>query len=216
MADIKNPIVYSVELSKKLKSKLADPNFTYKDWGCDDLADFRSLVREYYRVQQNGLCAFCRADISLRSAANCNVEHIVPKSLRREFIFEPKNLCVICADCNEIKRDKEILAAEPNPLKRDAKLYPRSEGAFLIVHPHFDDWDEHIAIFGKLFVDLSDKGNFTIGACTLNRRLRKFGWEAVIVSEADLRNAAQEWLSAKDAIIASRKLQIMKRLMVLL
>jgi len=216
MADISTPVVYSKQDAAKLKAKLIDALFTHNNWSDDDLATFRATVREYYRTAQNGLCAFCKSDISLRSANNCNVEHIVPKSLRREFIFEPKNLCVICADCNEIKRAKEILADIPNPLsKTQAKLYPRSSKAFLIVHPHFDKWDDHIINFGSLYLDLTDKGNFTIGACTLNRRLRKFGWEAVIASDADVRAAASEWLNATDAIIASRKFSILKRLIVL-
>jgi len=217
MADINSPISYSDVVRDLLKSKLSDSLFTYKNWGDEDLATYRKDVRDYYRKIQQGFCAFCKAGLSLTSAANCHVEHLVPKSKRQEFVFEPKNLCVICADCNEIKRAKEIEAVEPDSLARGSKVkrYPRTSGAFLIVHPHFDIWEDHIVAFGRLFVDLSDKGHFTIGACTLNRRLREFGWDAVVTDESALRAATTEWLNATDTLTAARQLQIMKRLMVL-
>ncbi|MBP0605728.1 MULTISPECIES: HNH endonuclease [Burkholderia] len=218
MADIKNPIAYSPEIRKMVDAKLADPTFNHTNWGDDDLADFRKLVRDYYRTVQVDTCAFCKGPLSSQSALNCHVEHIVPKSLRREFIFEPKNFCAICADCNEIKRSKETEATEPDPLSRGkhVKQYPRSSGAFLIVHPHFDDWDLHLIKFGALYLDLSDKGVFTIGACNLNRKLRKFGWEAVIVDDATLREAAEKWLNTRDPIAAARSLQALRRLLVII
>jgi len=216
MADIKTPITYPKPVATFLNDKLNDANFTHENWGDDDLKDYRRLVRNHYRNEQIGSCAFCKGPVSLRSASNCHIEHIVPKSKRKEFIFEPKNLCVICADCNEIKRSQEIEATIPDTLTNGskAKLYPRSSKAFLIVHPHFDDWDDHIIRFGKLYVDLSDKGVFTIGACVLNRELRKFGWQAVVTDEAALRDAATNWLNAKDNITAGRFLQVMRRLLV--
>ena len=216
MADINTPVSYDGSIEALVRNKLSDPTFTYKNWDDDDLAVFRKLVRDHYRTEQNGSCAFCKAPISLTAAANCHVEHLVPKSKRREFIFEPKNLCVICADCNQIKRAKETEGTETDPLKRGdkAQLYPRSSKAFLIVHPHFDIWDEHIAQFGKLYVDLTDKGHYTIGVCVLNRQLRKLGWEAVVTDEAQLRRAVLTWLNSTDSITAARALAVMRRLLV--
>lgn len=216
MADINAPIVYSAEFQAIIKEKLADPSFKHQNWKEDDLLAFRSVVRDYYREVQLGNCAFCKGPASIRSAQNCQVEHIVPKSIRREFIFEPKNLCVICADCNEIKRAQEVMAQIPETLVKGdgVKRYPKSSKAFLIVHPHFDDWDHHIIKFGQLYVDLSDKGSFTISACVLNRKIRKFGWEAVITDEGALRSAVEAWLTAKDSITAGRYLQIMRRLLI--
>lgn len=216
MADINTPVSFSGAIQTLVDSKLNDGSFSFRNWGDEDLEDLRKVVRDHYRTEQRGTCAFCRAAISLHSADNCHVEHVVPKSKRPEFIFEPRNLCVICADCNTIKRDKEVTASEPDPLTNGAqvKRYPRSSGAFLIVHPHFDSWEEHIARFGSLYVDLSDKGHFTIGTCMLNRVLRKFGWEAVITDSAALRDAASTLLTATDPIVYGRALAALKRLLV--
>ena len=216
MPDINIAMAYSPEFKSLSRLKIEDPAFIHKNWGDDDLQDLRSAIRSYYREVQRGKCAFCRGPLSLQSAANCHIEHIVPKSKRREFIFEPKNLCVICADCNEIKRAQETQAQIPDTLTKGdaAKLYPRSSNAFLIVHPHFDEWADHIIKFGELYVDLSDKGSFTIGTCVLNRKLRTFGWEAIVTDEASLRTAAETWLNATDNILAARALEIMKRLLI--
>lgn len=216
MADIDNPVKYQKATIDLIKSLLADPTFDHTKWSADELTEFRKTVRVHYRNEQRGVCAFCKQPISLASTGNCHVEHIIAKSKYREFIFEPKNLCVICTDCNIIKRDKEVQQGDLNVLPNSTKIkrYPRSSKAFLIVHPHFDIWEDHIAQFGKLYVDLSDKGLFTIGACTLNRAIRKFGWEAIITSEDETRRLMQEILSTTDAVKMTRKMQALKRLLV--
>lgn len=216
MADINNPVKYQKNSSDLIKKLLSDPAFSHKNWSDDELAELRKTIRDHYRNEQRGVCAFCRQAISLASVGNCHVEHIIAKSRYREFIFEPKNLCVICSDCNTIKRDKEVQKNDLHVLHGSAKIkrYPRYSNAFLIVHPHFDIWEDHIVQFGKLYADLTEKGLFTIGACTLNRALRKFGWEAIITSEDETRRLMQEILSATDTVIIARKMQALKRLLV--
>ena len=183
MADIAGAVSYTKEQQKFIGERLKDQSFTYLSWKEDEMAPFRSAVREHYRREQFGLCAYCRGSISLVSALNAHVEHIAPKSKYREFIFEPKNLCVICADCSAIKQSQEVLEA-PDPVKRKVSRYPRSSSAFLIVHPHFDRWDDHILKAHGFYVDRTPKGHFTIGACVLNRKIREFGWEATLTEDA--------------------------------
>lgn len=129
------------------------------------------------------MCAYCRNPVSLTSAQNAHVEHIAPKSKYLKFIFEPKNLCVICADCSAIKQNQEVLDS-PDTIKRKTRRYPRSSSAFRIVHPHFDKWDDHILKVHGFFVDRTPKGHFTIGACVLNRKLRQFGWAPSLTDNA--------------------------------
>ncbi|MFA2872575.1 hypothetical protein KWF36_16035 [Acinetobacter pittii] len=178
MSDIKRQISFSARISNILKQKTKDPCFKYTDWSGNDLEEVRKTIRNFYRKEQNGKCSYCRKDLSLQSASNCHVEHILPKSKNLKFIFEPKNLCVICADCNEIKREKETVDYSNEILKKtDIKLYPRASNSFLIVHPHFDNYDDHIKILcGGHYIDMSPKGHRTIGVCRLNRFLHEFGW----------------------------------------
>lgn len=176
------------------------PGYSHGDWSHADLEPLRSYVRAHYRKQQRGICAFCREPVSLYSAENCQVEHIAPKSLHLRFMFEPKNLCVICADCNFIKRNQEVTVEVPDTVakSRGRQRYPRASKSFLIVHPHFDRYDEHIVVYRGFYFDRTDKGHFTIGACKLNRRLRQFGWDEEAIENPDLFAAAKLLLEAKD------------------
>lgn len=200
MPDINNVVVYSKNSKESIEKIKKLPDFNHESWKDDDLKDFRSEVREFYRVEQKGYCAFCKKPISLVSAANCQVEHIVPKSIHIEFIFTEKNLCVICADCNQIKRAQETLGEIPNTIKSSTiKQYPKSSNGFKIVHPHFDNYDEHIQIFNKkYYFDITPKGHFTIGACKLNRELHKFGVDESILEDDKVSELAQEVIDNKD------------------
>ncbi|CAM5794065.1 HNH endonuclease [Rhizobacter fulvus] len=199
MPDIKTPITFSVDLKSEISKKLADPKFTYTDWGSDELAPLRAAVRNHYRSQQLGKCAYCRQSLSTNGPGNCHVEHIAPKSKYLKFIFEPKNLCAVCADCNTLKRELETLQLEPDTVRHgdSAIKYPKSSGRFFLVHPHFDVWDEHIKIFGNyVYVDLSTKGHFTIGACKLNRHLHQFGWDPPFYEDAKLSDAMNRFMES--------------------
>jgi 5-methylcytosine-specific restriction endonuclease McrA len=172
MTKINNPIVFSAEAERKIAEKINNPDFTHEHWGEDDLLSVRQEIRAHYRNEQRLICSYCRNPISNRSANGASIEHIISKAQYREFMFEPKNLCLICADCNEIKSKKDTL----NVLSRGKiKLYPRATSAFKIVHPHYDNYSDHILKANRAYIDLTTKGHWTIGACELNRFYRRFG-----------------------------------------
>ncbi|QJW54780.1 hypothetical protein HL670_01661 [Serratia plymuthica] len=181
MPDIRDSIVLSKEALKAIESVVAAPTYTFRDWSNDLLKGVRSEIRNFYRTQQRAKCAYCR-NVITKSALGCHVEHIVPKSKYVDFIFTPKNLCVICPDCNEIKREKEVADKLEQAFRRTPKIYPRSGSAFLIYHPHFDNYEDHIIQVDGYYIDRSDKGANTIKMCTLNRRIREFGYEPSLVS----------------------------------
>jgi len=181
MPDITDPIKLSTNSLKAIDNITALPTYTFKDWSNDLLREVRSEIRNFYRTQQKAKCAYCR-NVITKSALGCHVEHIVPKSRYSEFMFTPKNLCVICPDCNEIKREKEVTNSLDEMLRKEPKNYPRSSSAFLIYHPHFDDYEDHIIQIDGYYIDRTDKGATTIKMCTLNRRVREFGFEPELVS----------------------------------
>lgn len=216
MPDINVHIEFSETQSALIESKLCDPAFAFSDWGCDELQELRATIRNFYRTQQRGICSYCKNPVSIQSASNCHIEHIVPKSKYRAFIFEPKNFCVICADCNEIKREQETTGEIIDTVSNGDKRikYPRSSGAFKISHPHFDNFDDHILVLsGKYYLDKSRKGNFTIYACRLNRRLYEFGWEKEIVDESIIFDLMNKWQEEKSFTIRTDLINQLKRLL---
>lgn len=217
MSDIKSPVSFTSEILKIITTTVGASTFDHQDWGSPELELVRQYIRNHYRQEQKGFCAYCQGVVSLQSANNCHVEHIAPKSKYKKFMFEPKNMCVVCADCNEIKREQEIMNEEPDPVLKGGtrKHYPRSSSAFKIVHPHFDIWSDHIQKFGAFYGDKSEKGHFTIGACKLNRYLRKFGWESDY-DDSDIAEQAQAYLDNPDPAGRLQALQRLKAKLVLL
>lgn len=187
MADINKPIVFSPEINKRISDFEARADFKSSDWGCDEIQDIRKLIRDYYR-DLTKKCFYCRKRISIRSVGNCHVEHIIPKSAYLGFMFEPKNLCVVCSDCNKIKSDKEAAGALEEVIKGKRRIlrYPRVSTRFLVVHPHFDTYEEHIHQCGDFYVSKSTKGSYTIHICELNRKIHEYGMEANPLTESEL------------------------------
>lgn len=159
-------------------------------WNLDEIIDLKKDIRNFYRKQQKILCAYCKNPVSVIYPDNCHIEHIAPKSIHPEYMFEKKNLCVICADCNKIKRSQETINQIPDTIKKKYKTkYPDKSEDFLIVHPHYDIYDDHIHIENGFYIDkASKKGSFTIGACLLNRKFLYVGWEPQTVDNSELIN----------------------------
>lgn len=177
MAEINEAIKLSQNCELLIKKAKKIDGFSFRSWSKDELLEVRKEIRSFYRNKQKAKCAYCKNPIT-RSPSGCHVEHIVAKSLHEEFMFTPKNLCVICPDCNEIKREQEVTRTIESTLKNDsAKSYPRSSNAFNIYHPHFDYYDQHIAEIDGYYFDRTDKGANTIRMCVLNRKLRDFGFD---------------------------------------
>lgn len=203
---INEPVSFSTEELAQIEQKVNSADYSHRNWSDDDLQSIRSKIRNHYREQQNGVCAFCKGPISLVSAQNAHVEHISPKSQRVDFMFEPKNLCVICADCNTIKRAQEVTNTEPQTIEslNERVQYPRASNSFKIVHPHIDEYDLHIIKKGLIYIDRSQKGHFTIGCCKLNRFFHQFEIDDSFVDDAQLNQMMTDYLESNSAIQKAR------------
>ena len=184
MPIVNDPVILSEESLAIIKDKVKEPGFSHTNWSDKDLESVRCEIRDHYRDVQRLSCVYCQGPVAMRSASGAPVEHIVPKSQHLGFIFEPKNLCVICPDCNEYKGKREVLA-EP-VLVAHRVNYPTDRMAFRIMHPHYDVYDDNIIKSNRLYVECSDKGGYTIYICNLNRFFRKFGRCDEFVNDAAL------------------------------
>lgn len=167
-------IEFTKEQKALIKGVMESPEFNHVDWSNDSLESLRSSIRNHYRNAQNSLCCYCKNPVSLTSAANCQVEHIAPKSRYKDFIFTAKNLCVVCADCNSAKQSFDVI--KPLPSNKKRTRYPTTS-QFLIVHPHFDIYSEHIRKFGERFYfPRTKKGENTRTICKLDRGIEALGY----------------------------------------
>lgn len=133
------------------------------DWGVKKLEKFRNNVRTYYKKAQNQKCAYCRMDINV-ATGYFHIEHIVAKSVHPEWMYEPLNLCLACPICNSSKNNKEVL------VDTGCTKLPVESSGYLIIHPHMDNYFDHIEIVdGLIYKGLTPKGIKTIELCNLTR-----------------------------------------------
>jgi 5-methylcytosine-specific restriction endonuclease McrA len=171
---INSAVTFSPEIILKIATVKSESKLSHTRWGDDDLEELRREIRNFYRREQKLTCAYCREEIGSIAAVNAPIEHILPKSKYVQFMFEPKNLCVICADCNTYKRDREGLL-EP-PLYRNSIItYPLDSDRYRLFHPHIDEYNQHITKIKYIYLPGSKKGSYTIYACNLNRVIEELG-----------------------------------------
>lgn len=144
-----------------------DSNYWNSD--LEPLKTIRSKIKEYYLAVLGNKCCYCQMLKQENHGSTWDVEHILPKALYPQYMFELKNLSVSCKECNQAKLDKEICI-------KSIKAYPRTGNNIKIVHPNFDVYQDHIKVVmapdGKIFhtpLNGSKKARETIVACNLFR-----------------------------------------------
>ena len=123
---------------------------------------FREEAKDYYHRFQGRRCCYCSIELG-EHKAGYDAEHVLDKSTYPEFMFELRNICVACKDCNTAKSNKPVLANAARPAK-----IPSDQTDYLILHPHLDEWATHLAYdqIGRIAPNAaSPKGRFTIEIC---------------------------------------------------
>lgn len=158
-----NPIVYSAASAALVSLYDADPDKLPKYWSEKGVNPVRKEIKTHYLREQQHLCCYCGIPDPATHGLDWDVEHIVPQKRHPRFLFTQLNLSVACRECNGSKGAKETLV-DPSALE-----YPSTSEAFRVVHPHFDEWSDHILRDHLTFASFSDKGSWTIKECRLNR-----------------------------------------------
>lgn len=165
-----------------------NPTYDSNNWNLPIYRTAKDQIRKFFCIRQRRRCIYC--DTVLEVACNGNhIEHIVPKEFRPIWMFEPFNLAIACGQCNTQKNQQQTL--------RNQYLHmltvPLGSRFYLIVHPHFDIYNNHIEWTDGLFVKARNdhKGYETVEMCALwrplyaDRRARAMG-----VTEAGLQTMA--------------------------
>ncbi len=155
------------------------------------IVSIRSSIRNHYLLEQRFLCAYCRVEHKQRHGLTWDVEHIIPKAMHPQFLYEPENLALACKECNISKDNQNVLTRK---LPKGTSL-PRDRSDYLIIHPHHDKYSDHMEITvleNKIFhrPKNKDKGRETFILCDLIRFSYSFGeWEdfnyAIVKSVSD-------------------------------
>lgn len=134
------------------------------DWKNKEYKPIRDRIRKHYFDLQNETCCYCRLPIN-KGSDNVEIEHIIDKNKRLDFIFEPKNMVVSCHKCNFTKSTKRVMHVCPS-----INEYPNDSTTFKIIHGHHDPYFDNIEFIEEsIYHGLSDEGEFTIKKCGLDR-----------------------------------------------
>ncbi|MEZ9796333.1 HNH endonuclease [Vibrio cyclitrophicus] len=189
---IENPVVYSEGELTLVNDFNQRDDISGNDWGSDEFNDIRMSIKSHYKIEQNYKCPYCAVEYPINHGMVWDIEHIVSKDKKVQFMFEPRNLCVACKDCNGAKGSEEVLV-NPNRIR-----FPSSSQNYKIIHPHFDTYHEHInaIVPGDFYRPLSEKGEFTIITCRL---LRFYGVVQREQPEQDINDLALALIDASGA-----------------
>lgn len=118
------------------------------------IKEFKKLLSLQLNEIQQGKCAYCGSDLYVTSAPQ--IEHIAPKGGPKRpkhvrFTFLPWNLALACSFCNSPMKK----GGKDTIVKEDIDY---SKCHFSIVHPYFDDPDDHYEWEGALITGKTNKG----------------------------------------------------------
>lgn len=142
-------------------------------WGATesgDMSDVKKFIKDHYKAAQDYRCPYCYQKIVVEHNGSWDAEHIIPKDMYPQFMFEPRNLCVSCRDCNLIKLNKNVLR------NKDRVTFPVDPDDYIMPHPHFHVYAEHVKIIKEagFYLPITDKGRMLIEMCGLLRFVLKF------------------------------------------
>lgn len=134
--------------------------------------DFKtSLKKHLYFISQGRYCCFCGIELQLHDATK-DLEHLISKSGKVNNVFELKNIAISCKDCNIPKGKLKVTIDSINEESDPIGLY---SGDYIIVHPHYDEWQEHFYIdnFGRVSPinpSIDSKAFNTINICNIHKK----------------------------------------------
>lgn len=137
-------------------------------WKSGHLNDWKKRIKSHLRDLQGESCCYCRKNIAGEFSLVLDIEHILPKSVYQEYMFETSNLAVACKRCNmDLKKADISFLVEG----ADVTQLPFKSSQFMFIHPNLDIYSNHlryiVVIDGDLKlikyqpVNSSAKGHYT-------------------------------------------------------
>jgi len=192
----------NVKITIDIYNKLPETERVGEYWNNvsdSQLQEAKKYIKNHYIKQQDYTCCYCKQRNEVSHNAVWDTEHIIPKSKYPNFLFEPKNLCISCKDCNLAKSNKNVL----NNI--NITLFPSKSENYIIVHPHLDEYDNHIKVLesSQFYIPMDCKGRKTIEICGLLRFLYKFSGYGNIALELKkkLGSLNKELLATNDPLV---------------
>lgn len=172
----------------------ANPVKHHDDWSNSCYQPIKEFIKKAYYPQQNRRCAYCRKRLNA-DAYYSHLDHIIPKSVQKRWMFVPNNLAITCEVCNPLKNADDTLS--PGTSK---STFPNSKAGFTIFNPHFEKWEDCFEIEDGMFIRGKNKrGEETIKVC----KLHQYHFSVQFSVESDVKSKT----AIKRAVIRQRNFQ---------
>ena len=135
-------------------------------WEDGSLDQVKQKIKDHFLIKTQDQCCYCRKNFTGEFRFVIDIEHILPKSIYPELIFELVNLSVSCKRCNmKIKRENTAFLIDPIGVVNQIG----DPSQYLISHPNLDNYFEHMTRLTQTvndkksvkYIPLTDKGIYT-------------------------------------------------------
>ncbi|UTJ06718.1 HNH endonuclease [Arcobacter roscoffensis] len=108
------------------------------------LEKFKRRIKDFLLEKENYECSYCRKNLHGETYMVIDIEHILPKSIFKEFMFDVNNnLSISCRRCNAGIKKTDISFLKKINLKKISLNY-KNRNFYKFIHPNLDDYYKHI------------------------------------------------------------------------
>lgn len=110
-------------------------------WDDNTLNNVKKKIKDHYRGINGGKCCYCRKCFVGEFSMVIDIEHVLPKSIFPDFIFDSFNLNIACKRCNmSIKGQRtDFLVNE-----KTIHLNPQQSDQYKFIHPNLDNYEDNL------------------------------------------------------------------------
>lgn len=135
---------YSVWDIKTMRKALAEKD----PWNSSHVKGIKERIKKFYLSNPLPMCCYCLRDFTGEFSFDIDIEHILPKSIYTNCIFDLENLNVACKRCNmQIKKaDIGFLTTD---LKERYGIFKHNyfqSKCYKFIHPNLDCVYDHLDV----------------------------------------------------------------------
>jgi uncharacterized protein (TIGR02646 family) len=133
-------IEFTINDIDSLKKASLEPTAT-NAWSYTQLKKIKSKIKTEKLERQGYLCCYCSTDLYRVHSISIDIEHVLPKSDFRKYMFTIKNLSAACKQCNMTLKNKDSsFIIESDLFNKKPFLKKHYE----FIHPTLEIYEKHI------------------------------------------------------------------------